>query len=100
MSTYYRAAIMVGLPQCDVYYDEDEYEYLFDFLEYNDMEICEPFYDGADASYAIAGFIYKLTGSYNSLKVVWDQEEIDKLKAQFKKATGQDAEIYLSTWGY
>ncbi len=100
MGIDYQAAIMIGLPQGNIEYNEDEYEDLSDFLNEHGMELCAPSYDGDDADDAIAGFVYKCTGSYQSDELDWNQAEIDKLKAKFKEITGEDARVYLSPWGY
>lgn len=95
MGVNYQAVIMVGLPRKDIGLEE-----LDDLIDEDLLECCAPYYDGGDESYAIVGFCYKKSGSYYPSELDWDQENLDKLKADFKKVTGQEAKVFISPRGW
>ena len=92
MGIDYKAAVFVGLPRSDV--DDQE------LIENEELEVCPPYYDGNSDDGAIAGFAYSTTPTYSARELKWDHAEIDKLKAKFKKLTGQEAKVYLSPYGF
>lgn len=94
MGINYKAAIVVGLQQCDLEFDELE-----EHLDDGTLRRCPPYYDGSDADDAVVGFIYRQSGAYCSGEIEWDQAQIDKLKADFKAITGQDAKVFLTPVG-
>ncbi len=97
MGIDYNAAIMVGLERGSITMDEDVLEGLIDEEE---LEDCPPYYDGNGDDGTIVGFIYKMSGTYEASEFAWDETEVDQLKKQFKKVTGQDAKIWISPMGW
>jgi hypothetical protein len=87
MSIDTSAKIMIGLPRTEV--DEE-------LLDSDDLEVASPHYDGCGENYAIAGFTLHGSGSYRADEIVWDQEKVDTLKAEFKALTGKDAKVWIT----
>jgi hypothetical protein len=95
MSIY--AAIFVGLPRGELECGVEETlieRSFYEFCEDNQIESCPPYYDGSDD--AVMGFQYRSAGPYSESELEWNQEEIDKLKEEFKNITGLEAKVYLS----
>lgn len=90
MSVSYEAVIVVGLPQSQVTNKQ--------LIEDDDLNLWSTSYDGIDDS-TIAGLCYASSGDYSWTKLCWDEDKLNKLKERFKKMTGQDANVYLSTYG-
>ena len=97
MGIDYQAAVMVGLERGNIE-DENLLESIYEGD--SELEVCAPYYDGGDDDSAIVGFCYAASDTYAPDEFVWNQEEIDKLKANFKAATGQDAKVWLSPMGW
>jgi len=97
MGIDYRAAVMVGLKQEDIE-SEGILEEIWDGE--SELEICAPYYDGGDSDNAIVGLSYAVSDTYGPDEFTWNQEKIDELKVKFKKATGQDAKVWISPMGW
>lgn len=95
MGVDYQAAIIVGLPRKEI-----ELEDLQDKIDDGDLETCAPYYDGDSDDDAIVGHMYKKSRCYSPVEFEWDQVAIDKLKADFKETTGQDAKVWISPRGF
>jgi hypothetical protein len=95
MGVYYKATIIVGLPQCEI--DSDILEKLRDEGQ---IEICPPYYDGSDEPFAVAGLYYLKSDDFSPIELDFDQVEIDKLKSEFLALTGMAGKVYLSPRGY
>jgi len=71
-----QGGIIVGRYGCDIRYNEDEYDSLYDLVEEYDLESMADYY-GADSDYVVYGII---------LKDRWSFKDFDKLKEEFAKA--------------
>jgi hypothetical protein len=96
MSVDYEAVVMVGLQRKD-FEDEDKLE---EMLDDDILQPCPPYYDGVGDDKEVIGFVYEATETYSSSKLEWDPTKIEKLKNKFKKLTGLDASVWLSTRGW
>ncbi len=99
MGIRYSAAVVVGLPWGDVEVTRDEHVDFQDWIDDNDMEVIDPYYD-ADREECLVGFVYKQSGDYSWSSFEWYQDKIDKLKQDFKQATGLEPKVYLSLSSY
>jgi hypothetical protein len=96
MGVDYNAAIMIGLPRGELSHLQD----LEDMLDEEELEVCAPYYDGDSDDNAIVGFPYQVSGTYRPSTMEWDQAEVDKQKARFKRVTGREAKVWLSPMGW
>jgi hypothetical protein len=91
MGMYYKAKLIVGLPQDEIELDDEEI--------LDDMDRACGYYDGgSDAT--ILGVTVASSGDYSAEEVDLDLAKIDDAKAKFRELTGQDGKLYLSPHGY
>lgn len=90
-----KAAVFVGLPRNEIESDD-----LQEWIDEEEIEVCPPHYDGYSADWAICGFELAGCGRYEPREFSWDQAAVDRLKAQFKELTGQDAKVWISPYVY
>jgi hypothetical protein len=95
MGIRYSAAVVVGLPWANVVGVVDVGDDFQNWIDDNDMEVVDSYYD-ADREDCLFGFVYKQSGDYSWSWFEWDQDKIDKLKQDFKQATGLEPKVYLS----
>jgi len=96
MGIDYQGAIMIGVQQSEL-----EEELVVQLVHKEAVfEICAPYYDGDDCDHAIVGYTYACSGTYEATPFKWDEAEVTRLKAKFKKQTGLDAKVWISPLGY
>jgi hypothetical protein len=91
MGTYYKAKLIVGLPQDEIESDDE------DMID--DLDRACGYYD-CDSDSRIVGVEVESTSDYQAKEISLDQTKIDAAKAEFRKLTGQDGKLYLSPHGY
>jgi len=91
MGMYYKAKLIVGLPQDEIEIDDEEV--------LDDMDRACGYYD-ADSEATILGVTVASSGDYSASEVVLDLAKIDAAKSEFRQLTGQDGKLYLSPHGY
>lgn len=96
MGIDYRAVVVVGVQKGTIE-NFDKYEALVDDGE---LETISPYYDGGSDDAAVVGLVYTTTDDYSPSEFRWNQQAVDKLKERFKELTGDDAEVWLSPYGY
>ena len=90
MGQSYSAKIIVGLHRSEMG-DVEE-----DVLE--GMDHCPPYYDGGDE--AIIGYEVQGSGNYSAVELRFDLTQINNLLDQFRRETGLNGKVWLSTCGY
>ena len=96
-----RAVIIVGLRRGDI----DNFDALVDEdgpLVGGQLTDCSTYYDGCGEDHNVIGITVAQTPDYYNvgLELPTLLEEIETAKLDFKRLTGQDAEVYLSNNGY
>jgi len=96
-----RAVIIVGLCRKDI----DNFDTLVDEdgdLLGGQLIDCSTYYDGNGEDHNVIGIIVAKTPDYSNMELELPTllEEIETAKLDFKRLTGQDAEVYLSNEGY
>lgn len=92
MGIDYSAVIVVGLWSEDLPKDFDEVE---------NIECIQPYYD-APTEHSLWGIVIENSEDYNATEINLDVLElpIKEAKQSFKRITGLDAKVYLSTRGW
>ena len=101
MGVYNRAVIIVGLRRGDI----DNFDALVDEdgdLIGSQLTDCSTYYDGCGEDHNVIGIVVATTPDYFNMELELPTllEEIETAKLDFKRLTGQDAEVYLSNNGY
>ena len=101
MGVYNRAVIIVGLRRGDI----DNFDALVDEdgdLVGGQLTDCSTYYDGWGQDHNVIGITVAQTPDYSNMELELPTllEEIETAKLDFKRLTGQDAEVYLSNNGY
>ena len=96
-----RAVIIVGLRRGDI----DNFDALVDEdgpLVGGQLTDCSTYYDGCGEDHNVIGITVAQTPDYYNVELELPTllEEIETAKLDFKRLTGQDAEVYLSNNGY
>jgi hypothetical protein len=91
MGMYYKAKLIVGLPQDEIETDDED--------ALDDMDRAHAYYD-ADSDSTIVGVEVEATSDYQAKEISIDLAKIDAAKAEFRKITGQEGKLYLSPHGY
>lgn len=92
MGIDYSAVIVVGLWSEDLPKDFDEIE---------NIECIQPYYD-APTEHSLWGIVIEYSEDYNATEINLDvlSHPIKIAKENFKRITGLDAKVYLSTRGW
>jgi hypothetical protein len=91
MGTYYKAKLIVGLPQDEIEIDDEEI--------LDEMDRACSYYD-CDSDATILGVTVASSEDYSATEISLDPAKIDAAKATFRELTGQDGKLYLSPHGY
>ena len=91
MGMYYKAKLIVGLPQDEIEIDDEE---ILDEMD----RACA--YCDCDSDARILGVTVASSDDYSAIEVDLDLAKIDAAKTTFKEITGQDGKLYLSPHGY
>ncbi len=93
MGMYYKAKLIVGLPQDEIELDDEEV--------LDDMDRASGYYD-CDSDATILGVDVASSGDYSAIEVDLElvPAKIEAAKAKFRELTGQEGKLYLSPHGY
>ena len=100
MGISYKAAIVVGVSWDDLYdhfNEQKEYDKLENLLDYGDLEMFTPYYDGVED--ALVGLEYISTSCYQAEEFEYIQAQIEELKRLFYSLTGMHGKVWLTPVG-
>lgn len=96
MGIYYRGVVAVGVQRGSI----ENFDKFEDLIDEGDLEVISPSYDGSSEDDAVVGLTYAASADYSSTRFVWNQQEIDELKAKFLSLTGMEAKVWLTPYGH